>query len=212
MDQGIPHLAKGDDLAAKPGSGAQLLPPLPQRSAAAFSALAVLGAGLAFSYLCFVDFGKQATAIDVTAGQRQQSPKLIVLKAEDYPGSVRQIDRELAIQAPYTLDSMNMPPVEKQRLKSALEKDKVKVGAITLWDNVAEDGDAVEVAGAGFTQKLTIMHKPTAYFVPFQQGGTVRITGLVDAGGGITLGVQTALGNQFLPPLIPGEILELQIP
>ena len=212
MDQGIPHLAKNDGMATKPEAGAQLLPPLPQRNAAAFSALAVLGVGMAFSYLYFVDFGKQVTAIDVSAGQQLQSPKLIVLKAEDYPGSVRQIDRELAIQAPYTLDSMNMPSVEKRRLKSALEKDRVKVGAITLWDNVAEDGDAVEVAGAGFTQKLTIMHKPTAYFVPFQQGGTVRITGLVDGGGGITLGVQTALGNQFLPPLAPGQVLELQIP
>jgi len=189
-----------------------LLSPLPLPRAAAVSALAVLGAGLAFSYLYFAGFGKQVTAIEVSAGQQQQSPKLIVLKAEDYPGSVREIDRELAIQAPYTLDSMNLPLVEKQRLKSALEKDRVRVGAITLWDNVAEDGDAVEVAGAGFTQTLTIMHKPTAYFVPFQQGGTVRITGLVDGGGGITLGVQTALGNQLLPPLAPGQVLELQIP
>jgi hypothetical protein len=212
MDQGNPYLAKNDGLAVKPESGAQLLPPLPQRSATAFSALAMLGVGLAFSYFYYADFGKQVKPIDVSAGARQQSPKLIVLKAEDYPGSVTQIDRELATQAPYTLDSMNMALVEKQRLKSALEKDRVKVGAITLWDNVAEDGDTVEVAGAGFTQKLIIMNKPTANFVPFQQGGTVRITGLVDGGGGITLGVRTALGNQFLPPLIPGEILELQIP
>jgi hypothetical protein len=212
MESETPYLAHTDGLTVKPQAKVQLLPPLLHDGLARASALAGAGIIVGFAYFYFSDFGKHAMPIDTHTTRQPQLPKLTVLKAEDYPGSMTLVDRELAIKAPYTLDAINMPLAEKQRLKTALEKDRVRVGAITLWDNVAEDGDAVEVAGAGYSQKLTIMNHPTVYFVPFQPGGTIRITGLVDGGGGITLGVRTALGSQNLPPLAPGEILELQIP
>jgi hypothetical protein len=212
MESETPNLAHTDRRTVKSQASAQLLPPLLQDSVARISALAGTGIIVGFAYFYLSDFGRHSMPIDTHTNQQPQSPKLTVLKAEDYPGSMTVVDRELAIKAPYALDAMNMPLVEKQRLKTALEKDRVRVGGITLWDNVAEDGDSVEVAGAGYAQKLTIMNHPTAYFVPFQPGGTIRITGLVDGGGGITLGVRTALGNQNLPPLAPGEMLELQIP
>lgn len=101
---------------------------------------------------------------------------------------------------------------EKARLKSDLAIERRRIGTITLWDTVDEDGDQVRVESGGYVQDVPLKHTPRVLVVPFGPGDSVKITAIVDGGGGgLTLGVSTLLGPTLLPRLLPGETVEIPI-
>ncbi|MDX2288902.1 MAG: hypothetical protein NW217_08800 [Hyphomicrobiaceae bacterium] len=110
------------------------------------------------------------------------------------------------------LNLVDMPDPEKDRLKQSLKDSRLRVGAVTIWDTVHQDGDRVRISSAGFSQDVTILHKPRMFFVPYLPGAAVRIEATFDGGGGVTLGVRTAIGDVPLPYLSVGQVLELPLP
>lgn len=198
---------------ARPDSqsgGPELLPPLLLKPALITP---VIIGGTVAAGVFFWAFANGGPGFLTASEQNQKAPPPpIVLQAADYPGSVMPLEPALAAGSKHVMAALVMPEPEKNRLKAALDASRVRIGAITLWDNVHEDGDVVTVSGAGFTQDLLILHKPVTFFVPYSPGGVVTIHGSRDGGGGITLGLRTALGDQRLPPLATGQTIEIQIP
>jgi hypothetical protein len=153
------------------------------------------------------------TANGIMARNTNAAVPELLIAAADLPGFVAPIDREIANGSEHILAALVMPEPEKERLRHALKETSMRVGAVTVWDTVDEDGDRIKISSAGFTQKLVIKHAPARFFVPYLPGTSVHIEALQDgAGGGVTLGVTTSMGNVPLPHLAPGQVVEIAIP
>jgi hypothetical protein len=107
------------------------------------------------------------------------------------------------------LVQLKMPEAEKQRVAEKLTDGSVRLAAVTVWDTMEEDGDMVELNAAGFSQRVTIMHKPVTFFLPLNPGGSVIVKAVHDGGGGVTLGVSTITGKLALPILAVGQSVEI---
>src|SRR5262249_13903055 len=107
------------------------------------------------------------------------------------------------------LVQLKMPEAEKQRVAEKLADGSVRLAAVTVWDTMDEDGDVIEISAAGFSQQVTIMHKPATFFVPLRPGGSVTMKAVHDGYGGVTLGVSTITGSLPLPRLAVGQSLEI---
>jgi hypothetical protein len=88
-------------------------------------------------------------------------PAVVRLTVAEMPGFMQAIDPAVANGSPHVFAMLMMPETEKARLRRALEESTTRLGAITVWDNMVEDGDTIRIAAAGFTQEVLILHKPT---------------------------------------------------
>ncbi|TPQ29805.1 hypothetical protein [Methylomonas koyamae] len=119
------------------------------------------------------------------------------------------------------LATMRLPPEQRQQLMSELSKrvdlapdanpaaSGLRLVWVTLWDFAAADGDVVNVASAGYQSDVVLQKKPTRIAVPLDGTKSVKITGVHDGGGGITLGVESGGNPLALPLLKPGVSLVL---
>ena len=82
---------------------------------------------------------------------------------------------------------------------------------LVLWDNVAEDGDVVQVSSLGYSQTITITHAPQTVYFPAQYDVPVTITGIHDGGGGITLGFTGSGQPVSLPVMTEGQVISLYL-
>ena len=82
---------------------------------------------------------------------------------------------------------------------------------LTLWDDVAQDGDVVMVTSAGYSQQVNLMHAPQTLAFPTITGSPVTITGVHDGGGGITLGFTGSGVPVALPVLAEGQSIDLYL-
>ena len=69
---------------------------------------------------------------------------------------------------------------------------------IDLWDFAAQDGDIVNVSSAGYSVQVNLLNAPSRIAIPVDASRIVKLTGLVDGGGGITLGVNAASAQQLI--------------
>jgi len=138
-------------------------------------------------------------------------PALISMAAGEVPGILVTVDPDL-IKRPVSRSKLAMEEAEKQRLEQKLAEGQLRLGKLEVWDTVDEDGDRVRIEAVGFTQDVTILHKPQVFLVPFMPGGTIRISAIHDGGGGgVTLGVSTILGPTPLPALSLGQAVEIPV-
>jgi len=106
-----------------------------------------------------------------------------------------------------------LPDAERERLREAIANKRVRLAVVTVWDTDDEDGDRVRVDSAGYSEEITLRNAKRDVFVPTAPGEPVRITAILDGGGGgVTLGAQTALGPIILPPLRVGQYVEAIVP
>lgn len=114
-----------------------------------------------------------------------------------------------AIQA--ISDSQTFPKDHKSQAIANIASNKNTLTEITLWDDVAEDGDVVSISTAGIRQEIPIMHEPTKVLLPLVAGQPIMLTGVKDGGGGITV----AIGNGNIPLANPvmkeGETLSIPV-
>jgi len=182
----------------------QLLPPqpllIPAAATGATMAVAALGLGLWW----------YASGIDGDPG-KAAPPGVVSIPADRVPGAVMTLLVSGNDDPTFVLAKMAVDPEERTRLRADLAQGRIRIGMIRLWDTVHEDGDRVRLDGAGYTQELTILHKPGIFYLPFVPGGSARITAIRDGGGGVTLGVATVLGPVHLPPLKVGQAVEIPI-
>ena len=82
---------------------------------------------------------------------------------------------------------------------------------LVLWDNVAEDGDVVQVSSLGYSQTIPITHAQQTMYFPAQYDVPVTITGIHDGGGGITLGFTGSGQPVSLPVMAEGQVISLYL-
>ncbi|WP_446808175.1 hypothetical protein ACH50O_12770 [Methylomonas sp. 2BW1-5-20] len=123
------------------------------------------------------------------------------------------------------LDSMQLQPPQRQQLQTALLNRSTPLATamprsqvsetglvwITLWDFAAADGDVVHVSSAGFEMDIVLQKSQTRIAVPVDSSKTVKISGVHDGGGGITLGVKNGAGMVSLPVLQTAQTLTVPV-
>lgn len=115
-----------------------------------------------------------------------------------------------------TLDSMHLDPSARRAIKQTLETPPVSTGATTLaqivlWDFAAQDGDVVHIASAGYEIDVPLTNEPRAVAIPVDASRTIKLSGVRDGGGGITVGIQSGAGKVSLPVISPGQVLALPV-
>ena len=116
-----------------------------------------------------------------------------------------------------TLDSMRLDPDSRTKLLKTLDLDDGKtaqptvLAQVTLWDFAAEDGDIVKVSSAGYEIDVRLLKTPVVVAVPVDESKTVQLTGLIDGGGGITLGIMNGTGAASLPVMRQGQVLNIPV-
>ena len=101
------------------------------------------------------------------------------------------------------------PAGQTQPAQPAWENGGQQMVELVLWDNVAEDGDVVQVSSLGYSQ--TITHAPQTVYFPAQYDVPVTITGIHDGGGGITLGFTGSGQPVSLPVMAEGQVISLYL-
>ncbi len=199
---------KQGDSAKSAGSEPELigLQLLPQK-------LGPISAGAAAVFACVAGYGFYYSGSQMNSQKDGKGDEAVThyVSASDVRGAFLWLPPELSKGTKRVLGFIDMPKPEQDRLTEELEKGRLRIAALWLWDNQAEDGDAVSVSVGGFSQTIGIYNKPTMYYIPVQTGANVRITAITDGGGGVTLGVRTIVGPYPLPPLAVGQSLEVPI-
>lgn len=103
------------------------------------------------------------------------------------------------------------PAGQTQPAQPAWENGGQQMVELVLWDNVAEDGDVVQVSSLGYSQTITITHAPQTVYFPAQYDVPVTITGIHDGGGGITLGFTGSGQPVSLPVMAEGQVISLYL-
>ncbi|MBR1123098.1 hypothetical protein JQ628_16345 [Bradyrhizobium lablabi] len=183
----------------------QLLGPqqLLRPSALAAGATVLIAAFTAYHLLSELKPGADNDSRDLT------KEAVLTIPADKAHGAFTVLASNFQQSPGSVLVQLKMSEAEKQRLAEKLADGSVRLAAVTVWDTMDEDGDIVEISAAGFSQRVTIMHKPATFFLPLHPGGNVTIRAVRDGYGGITLGVRTITGNLPLPRLAVGQTLEI---
>lgn len=103
------------------------------------------------------------------------------------------------------IETTNLPERDKAALREEVESGRVSMVWITVWDNMAEDGDIVSLTSDGLTVTVPLYKKPQRIAIPRPAGGVVNLTGVRDGGGGITLGLMSGVDTVLIPPLVVGQ-------
>ena len=134
--------------------------------------------------------------------------------------SQRQKDFDTAIKTKVTLEEvkktelfkafaiMNLQPSAVKILQADIQHGKTKLAWITVWDDLAEDGDIINIQAGGFNAQISLMNNPQKIAVPINQG-EIKIVGVADGGGGITLGFKTTTGAISLPLIAVGQTITI---
>ncbi|GHU29565.1 hypothetical protein AGMMS50256_14730 [Betaproteobacteria bacterium] len=103
------------------------------------------------------------------------------------------------------LAQMPIAEKDKQVLQAELDTGKTSLVWLTVWDNMAEDGDIISLRSDGLTLTVPILLKPQRIAMPRPASGVINLTGVKDGGGGITLGLMSGNDQVLMRPLSVGE-------
>lgn len=111
------------------------------------------------------------------------------------------------------LDLMQLDPKQRSALQSTLNAQtgttpqQSRLGWIELWDFASQDGDIVRISSAGYELDYPLLNAPARLAVPIDGTSTIKIVGVTDGGGGITLGLRSGATAISLPVIQPGQSL-----
>ena len=111
----------------------------------------------------------------------------------------------------HAIEGMALPPADASRLKHDLNTGASKLVYITLWDDVAVDGDVVRLSSNGLSIDVPLAHQPVRVAIPAPPQGVVNLTGVRDGGGGITVAVLSGSAQVPLPSLQPGQKIGIPV-
>jgi hypothetical protein len=107
--------------------------------------------------------------------------------------------------------ALQLPEAETEQILQSAEQGLTRLVWVTVWDNYAEDGDVIHLSSEGYGLTVPIMNAPVTVVLPAPAGGRIRVTGVTDGGGGITVAVKTNSGHIPFPPLEPGQSVDLPV-
>lgn len=88
-------------------------------------------------------------------------------------------------------------------------KPEAKVAQLILWDDMAEDGDVVQLISPYMNQMVNLTNAHKTVYMPIHAGQPIKIKGIKDGGGGITLGFAAEGSMTEAPVLMEGESVDL---
>jgi hypothetical protein len=146
----------------------------------------------------------------VTAVQVAAVPQAEVKQALDSMKLTPDARRALQV----ALDAAPAPapaPAPGANPASAPQPQGTRLAYVTVWDSQTEDGDQVTLSSAGYELPVRLAKVPQTFAVPVDASATIKVTGLYDGGGGITLGIKSGTGAVMLPVMVPGQVLVLPV-
>ena len=148
---------------------------------------------------------------DLTNQQKQERQQKFQATGATF--SVRVLSEAETQQKMAQAPSVGMPDTAPESAANLLEGlangTYSKIVELTVWDDVAQDGDIVQIQSLDHAETIPLMHKPHTTYFPVQDGKAVTITGIRDGGGGITLGFTGSGQPISLPVLNEGEHIDI---
>jgi hypothetical protein len=111
------------------------------------------------------------------------------------------------------IGGMRVAEADKEHLRGEIAAGSTHLAWMVLSDWDAEDGDAVLISAAGYSQLVPLYHRPTTLAVPYKPGIPVTMTAAIDGNGGgwITVAVHIA-GAPIRLNLRPGATVQVPTP
>jgi hypothetical protein len=166
-------------------------------------AILVLGAGIMTGVIPFPDLGILPPASAPIEAQPQP-------QALASPGLLRPLQ---ASELERAIDGMRVAAADKEHLRGEIAAGSTHLAWMVLSDWDVEDGDAVLISAAGYSQLVPIFHRPVTVAVPYKPGIPVTMTAAIDGnnGGWITVAVHMA-GAPIRLNLRPGATVQVPTP
>jgi len=174
----------------------------------------VAGVGLIAASLAFGFSSQIANTLETDSLSSQDSQAIVqqfnaaVAAGESIFVPVNFLDRDERARAKA---ASGLDEEQAEHLLKEAEGGYISLAWVTVWDNLAEDGDVIEVSAGGMTRTVPILNEPTTIVVPYSiDSAQIKIRGVRDGGGGITVAARTANGSLPLPPMNEGEVRTLR--
>ena len=169
----------------------------------ALAAAAAIGAGAYFG-LQGSGGGDQVSSQESRVLQQQYTAMLA--------GGGMEVDMVGADELDQALASMPISDEQRAEVDRKVQSGHMRLAWLTLWDTHAEDGDVLRVeSDRALPIEVTALNSPTTLAIPFPASGTVKVTGVVDGGGGITIGMKSGAAEITWPTMQPGDTLDLPV-
>ena len=108
------------------------------------------------------------------------------------------------------LATMNLTG-QPAEVRQAIEDGSEPLTWLTLWDDMDEDGDTVEITSHGFSRTIRLTNAPIRIAVPVPERGVINMRGAYDGGGGITVAMRTPQGQVALPIMAVGQVVGVPV-
>lgn len=146
--------------------------------------------------------------VDQRKNEFAKSPglKLVELPVLAASSAIGQLPLE-ANQKAALLKAVAHPTPAEEPLRPAA----LKVAQITVWDTHQQDGDIVAINSGAFRIELPLTKAPLTVAVPVEGAAPLRIVGVRDGGGGITLGIRSGDSAMLMPIMSEGQELVLPL-
>lgn len=133
-----------------------------------------------------------------------------------------QLETIPAAEVKSAIDSMGLDQEQRAILENVArnsnnpqldpsQANTVKMMWLELWDFASQDADSVSISSAGYQATFPLLKAPVRIAIPVDANLAIRITGVHDGGGGITLGVKNGQSQISLPVLAPGQTIQLPV-
>lgn len=100
----------------------------------------------------------------------------------------------------------------REEIRTAVNQGRIQLAWLTLWDTHAEDGDILRFeSSTSIPIEVMALNAKTTVAIPYPADGQVLVTGVVDGGGGITIGLESGATQILWPTMAPGDTLNLPV-
>ena len=110
------------------------------------------------------------------------------------------------------VETMPVPAEQREQIREQVQTGQVRLAWLTLWDTHSEDGDVLRFeSDAALPIEVMALNNPTTLAIPYPASGKVKVTGVVDGGGGITIALKSGAAQISWPTMQPGDTLDLPV-
>jgi hypothetical protein len=165
--------------------------------------LGVIALSAYFLLFGFVPDKDNLTQEDINARSQQfnQSMPLSLKKLSD-PAIIKE-----------AIEDMPIPPEQKKLVAKDVAANKTDFVELVLWDDLAEDGDVVEIVAGTYKLQVPLLNRSKVFHLPLPRNNTsIKMVGITDGGGGITVSTMiNGSGHIKIPALNVGEVKYIQV-
>ena len=159
-------------------------------------------------------FGFQGDGADPVADQisAQESQTLQGQYSAMLASGGIEVDMVGADEVDQAIASMPVSDEQRTEVQQKVQSGQMRLAWLTLWDTHAQDGDILRFeSDAALPVEVMALNAPTTLAIPFPASGTVKVTGVVDGGGGITIALKSGAAQIAWPTMQPGDTLSLPV-